>query len=431
MTKLYPFWWDDADKLTTPAVQQIPGKADVVVIGAGHTGLSAARTLASRGRDVVVIDKEHPGFGASSRNGGMIGGGHRLSIDLLEKQFGQDIGRRMVREAHVDSYEFVERMIVDEKIDCDFRRSGRFRGFWHDQEYDRAARELEQLQSVVPVEAWMVSRGEQRREVDTDIYAGGTVFSSHGSLQPAKYVAGILAAATRAGASVYAGAPATKVERTRSGFEVITPQGKISATAVLAATNGYTDRTLQPQRRSIIPVPSFLVATEVLGQDAVKKLFPSGRMIVETRERHCYYRPSPDGQRIIFGARAAMFEAPEALVRREIKKLMTEIFPALADVQFSHSWRGRTGFTFEYLPNVGVRDGIWHAMGYSGSGNAMAPYLGHKAALQMLGDSEGETAFSHTPFSNRFWNRGYPWFLPFADVLFRFRDVQANARRSK
>ena len=110
---------------------------------------------------------------------------------------------------------------------------------------------------------------------------------------------------------------------------------------------------------------------------------------------------------------------------------MAQVFPELGPVELTHSWRGRTGFTFDALPHVGRVDGVWHAMGYSGSGNAMAPWLGHKAGLLMAGDPEGATAFQHTPFGTRLWHVGPAWFLPAADALFRMRDIKANLGRDR
>jgi glycine/D-amino acid oxidase-like deaminating enzyme len=276
----------------------------------------------------------------------------------------------------------------------------------------------------------MVPESRQREEVGTDLYAGGTLFLRHGGLNPAKWVAGLMHAAIRAGALVQGDTPTTAVRRAGAAYLAETPRGTVRAGTVLAATNGYTPAALPLFKRRIIPVPSFIVATEPLAADRVSRLFPKGRMIVESRERHCYYRPSPDGTRVVFGGRAAMFDAPEALVRSELRGLLAQAFPELKDVGFTHSWRGRTGFTFDFLPSVGQIDGIWHAMGYSGNGNTMAPYLGHKAALQMLGDPDGETAFARTGFPLRWWHRGRPWFLPFADAVFRLRDAWNNVRKS-
>jgi glycine/D-amino acid oxidase-like deaminating enzyme len=426
----HPLWWDEAGAPEAPVAVDLPGEVDVVVVGAGLTGLSAARTLARRGRSVLVLDARAPGEGASSRNGGMIGGGHRLSIDAMTAQFGRDTALGLLREAHVDSRQYALDLMAEDGIDCDYAQTGRFRGLWTASEYDGAARGLERLQALVEIEAWMVPKADQRAEAGTDIYAGGTVFAQHGGLNPAKWVAGLLAAAQRAGATVAGHTPVTGIAAEGAGHRVTTPRGTVRCGAVLAATNGYTDAALPEARRRIVPIPSYIMATDPLPPETMTALFPKGRMVAESRERHCYYRPSPDGRRIVFGGRAALFQAPDWFALDELRSLMEKIFPDLGDVGISHVWSGRTGFTFSTLPHVGQVDGIWHAMGYSGSGNAMAPWLGHKAACAILGDAEGETAFRHTPFPTRPWHRGRPWFLPAADVMFRARDIVANFRRA-
>ena len=222
------------------------------------------------------------------------------------------------------------------------------------------------------------------------------------------------------------------IRRQGTGFRVHTDQGTVQASKVLIATNGYTGKDFPELRRRIIPVPSFIIVTEDLGTDRVRKLIPRSRMIVETRERHCYFRPSPDGSRIVFGGRAALLaKVSTEFATRELKKLMVQVFPELKAVKLTHSWRGFVCFTFDETPHVGQIDGVWHAMGYCGNGNTMAPYLGHKAALLMTGDPDGETAYAETPFPTRVWHRGYPWFMPAAEVIFRLRDYKTNLQRSR
>lgn len=425
----HPWWWEDAGAPSAPAEQTLPAEVDVVIIGAGLTGLCAALTLSGRGKSVLVLDAMAPGEGASSRNGGMIGGGHRLSIDQMTQAFGRETALSLLREAHVESRYYALEIMRRERIDCDYSETGRFRGLWTSSEYEASARGLDRLKELVDVDAWMVPKSDQRAEAGTDLYAGGTVYAKHGGLNPAKWVAGLLRAALRAGAMVQGHTPVRSLTRDGSAHVVETPRGAVRCGAVLAATNGYSDTALPSARRRIVPIPSYIMATEELPQATMAVLFPKARMVAESRERHCYYRPSPDGRRIIFGGRAAMFQAPNWFAEDELKSLMRKIFPDLGNVGITHVWSGRTGFTFSFLPHVGQIDGVWYAMGYSGSGNAMAPWLGHKAACAMLGDAEGETAFRKTPFPTRPWHRGRPWFLPAADVLFRARDIYANLRR--
>ncbi|MEM8837602.1 MAG: FAD-binding oxidoreductase [Pseudomonadota bacterium] len=431
MLKSEPYWWESAGRPTSPPDVALPKAVDVLVIGAGLTGLAAARILARKGRSVLVLDAMAPGEGASSRNGGMIGGGHRLSTEALIRQFGSNIARDLLYEAHCASRDFTLHLMDDDEIACDYVECGRFRGLWTTKEYDEAGRALDRLKAMVPVDAHMVPDTEQRAEAGTDLYSGGVVYPLHGSLNPAKWVGGLLKAAERAGACVQGKTPVLDLRKNGASYTAATSRGSIEARDVLLATNGYTSAAFAQTKRRIVPLPSYIITSEPLPPETINSIFPKRRMVAESRERHCYYRPSPDGQRLVFGGRAAMFEAPDWIVERELKRLIREIYPDLGTIGFSHLWRGKTGFTFSFLPHVGRIDGIWHAIGYCGSGNAMAPWLGHKAGLLIAGDPEGATAFQKTPFPTRFWHRGYPWFLPFADLLFRGRDIWNAFGRKK
>ena len=428
--KSEPYWWTAAGRPESPPSVDLPKHVDVLIVGAGLTGLSAARVLAQKNRSVLVLDAMSPGEGASSRNGGMIGGGHRLSIDQLKAQFGEGVAYDLLFEAHCASRDHALQIMQDEGIDCDYAQSGRFRGLWTRDEYDSAGRGIDRLKSLIPVEAHMVPQSEQRSEVGTDLYAGGTVYPLHGGLNPASWVAGLMQAAQRSGAIVQGHTPVTSFTRDAKEYVAQTPRGTVRARDVLLATNGYTDAAFQQTRRRIVPIPSYIVASERLPATTMADLFPTGRMIAESRERHCYYRPSPCRTRLIFGGRAAMFQAPDGFAERELRRLINQLFPDLGSIAFTNLWRGKTGFTFSFLPHVGQLDGVWHAMGYSGSGNAMAPWLGHKAGLLIAGDPDGATAFQKTPFPTRAWHRGRPWFLPFADMLFRGRDLWNTVRRA-
>jgi len=429
--KSEPFWWDDGGKPLPPVETALPSDVDVLIIGAGLTGLSAAGTLAKAGKSVLVLDAAAPGAGASSRNGGMLGGGHRLSIDDLEARFGRATAVALLREAHLDSAAFVKGLIASEGIDCDFAETGRFRGLWRASEYEIAGSELKRLQALVPIEAEMVPRSRQRDEVATDLYAGGIVYPQHGGLNPAKFVKGLLAVASRAGARIQGNRPVTSLARDRAAHVAKTPRGHVRAGAVLAATNGYTPAILNHLRRRIIPVPSFIVAAEPLGTNKIRSLFPKSRIVVESRERHCYYRPSPDGKRIIFGGRAAMFNTPKLSPNARCADFSRKFFRNLAACRSATvGVAAPASLSASYqtlaLARDLARDGVLRQPQHHG---AMAPYLGDKAALRMLGRPEGETACAQTGFPIRWWHQGSPWFLPIVDVSFRIRDFWNTMHR--
>ena len=408
----------------------LPQETDILIVGAGLTGLSAARTAAKAGQAVLVVDQHSPGFGASSRNGGMLGGGHRLSIAKVTARYGKDVAVKLLQEAHLDSADFVRKVMTEEAINCDYDQVGRFRGLWHTHEYETAARDLEQLQKLLPIEASLLSQAQQHQAVASDLYRGGVVYHQHAAINPAKWVFGLHRAAADHGANIQGNTAVLGLQKSKHGYLVKTTTGEIKANKLLLATNGYTPPQMGALRRRVFPVPSFIISTEKLGRDRIRQLFPSDMMVVESRARHCYYRPSPDKTRIVFGARAAMFDAPEALVVSQLRKLLAQIFPQLRQVKISHSWRGFTGFSFEFMPHVGQIDGVWHAAGYSGNGNTLAPWLGHKAALQMIGDPAGETAFSHSELKTRWWYHNRAWFLPVVDLAYRGRDFRNDWNRT-
>ncbi len=423
-----PLWWEDFPAFDGQA-PGLPERTDVVVVGAGLTGCSAAITLARAGHEVLLLDAARPGFGASTRNGGMIGGGYRLSPAQMEAKYGPETAQRLLEESHVDSLAFANQRIRDEGIDCDYKTTGRFRGLLNRAEYEATARAMDDLRKRVAVNIDMVPPEQQRREIGSDFYTGGMLLHDHGGLHPGKYLNGYLQAAQRAGAAILGSTEVTSVAPAGDGFRVETSRGPVRADVVLMATNGYTGRQFGKLKRRIIPLPSFVIATEELPAGLADDIMPTRRMYVESRSRHCYYRLTPDGKRFVMGGRAAMSPISPARAAQVLGGLMREIFPQMENIRISHSWTGVTGFTFSFVPHVGRLDGVWHAMGYSGSGNAMAPYLGHKAALMILGEPDGETAFSQTALETRAWYRKTPWFLPFAHQIYRMVDRREEHRR--
>lgn len=426
-----PYWWDQGAPLPH-LPERPPLRTDVLVVGAGYTGLSAALTAAEAGASVAVVDAGVPGEGASTRNGGMVGAHPRLSFETVVARFGIETARGLYAEAG-PAFAHTTGLIAREGIACDLEVTGRIQLAWTRADFEAQKRLAAAVAAASDIRIEIVERADLAAEIATDRYFGAIRFPDHAALNPRRFHDGLLAAALRRGVTVVGGCAVEQVSAQGPRFEARTPLGEIRADKVVLATNGYTRGAFGWIRRRVFPLPSYLIATEPLAPELLARLAPGRRMMVETRARHSYYRLSPDGTRILFGGRAAMVPIGPERAARRLHETMTGIWPALRSVRLTHSWSGFTGYTFAHLPHVGVCEGMHYALGYSGSGVALAPYLGAKAALQALGDPRGATAYSGTALATRpFHGTGAPHFLRAADLWYRHvvdRRQNRTARR--
>lgn len=418
--KLAPYWWDHVPRPALPQVA-LPAKADVVVIGSGYTGLCAALQTARGGRATVVLDAEDAGWGCSTRNGGQISTSVKPSYALLSQRFGAERASRIVKEGQA-SLAWAASFVAEEKIDCDFRIAGRFHAAHTPAKYEALAKQIASQPKGLEVEAHLVPRAEQRRELGTDLYYGGVLYARHASVDPARFHQGMLERALAAGVRVMPHCAATAIQREAGGFRVACAGGSIAARNVVVATNGYTGTLTPWLRRRVIPVGSYIIATEQQPRETMATLMPRDRIVSDTRKVVYYYRASPDGTRVLFGGRVSHNETDPRHSGPRLHAEMVRIFPELAGTRISHSWAGFVAYTFDEMMHVGVQDGLYYATGYCGSGAGMAGYLGTRIGQQVLGRKEGATAFDGLPFAGRPYYWGAPWFLGPAVAYFRWRD---------
>ncbi|MCZ4282367.1 FAD-binding oxidoreductase [Kiloniella laminariae] len=416
-----PYWWADArfepDRFSEKGLP--PVQADVVIVGAGYTGLSAALTLARAGRSVVVLDAERPGWGCSARNGGLLGPSfHKLGLAGLSQAYGAEKARAIMRESMESMHSLVS-FIRDEKIDCELNMVGRFRGVAHPGHYDSLARQVESLQKDLGLNAYMVSKANQHQEIGSDLYHGGAVYEDDGSLQPGLLVQGLLERAVAAGAKVYSKQAVLDISGQTGALEVRTASQTVKARNVVVATNGYTSKNLKWFRRRLIPIRSAIIATEALSEEKIRELSPKLRGHGDTHRLVFYYRPSADGRRMIFGGRAQSLKENPAEYVSYLSKSMRRVFPQLGDASVEYGWSGVVAYTFDHAPHVGEVEGVHYAIGYCGSGVGRAVYFGRKAALKILGSPEGRTALDDLSFKSRPLYNGNPWFMPF---MIRWHD---------
>jgi glycine/D-amino acid oxidase-like deaminating enzyme len=422
------YWLTTAEMPQSDPVLPLPERLDVAVIGAGFTGLSAARTLARGGAKVAVLEAQTIGWGASSRNGGMVLTGLKLGVNKVISKFGRELTQRMYA-ASLASIDCVEQLIREENIDCDFSRSGHLEVAYKQKHFDNYASEMEVIAREFSHQVRIVPRHELETEIGSSIYYGGMVDDASAGLDPARYVAGLARAAAKVGAAIFANARVEKIEReTRQGapgWRVTTSRGTLWAREVFVGTSGYTGAATPALRKKIIPIGSYIITTEVLPEALARQLSPRNRMIYDSKNYLYYYRLTPD-RRMLFGGRAAFFPETEDSIRRSaeiLRRGMIDVYPQLRDVKVEYVWGGTLDFAFDIMPHAGQMDGIYYSLGYAGHGVAMATWQGQKMA-EMIAGEQNENPFVEIPFPGaplRLYN-GKPWFLPFAGAWYKFLD---------
>ena len=418
--KTDPYWWDTAS-LQPVHNDTLPEKAEVVVIGAGYTGLHAALQIARGGREVLVLDGEQAGWGCSTRNGGQISTSLKPGYGELNKKYGHEKAIALLQEGK-RSLQWIEEFVNEENLDCDFQVVGRFHAAHNTTQFKKLSEQIKEQIPGLENGAFVVPQSEQRQELGTDTYYGGVVFPQHASVNPAKYHRGILEKVLAAGATVKGGCKVENIINQNGGYQLTTPQGQVSCDQLVIATNGYTGKITPWQRRRVIPIGSYVIATEEIDEAIMNQLMPKNRIVSDSRKVVFYYRPSPDRKRIVFGGRVSHNETNPLVSGPKLHHDLVKIFPELQNTRISHSWVGFVAYTFDTMMHVGRRDNMYYAMGYCGSGVGMASYLGMRLGLQVLQNPEGKTAFDELPFPTRPLYNGNPWFLGASVAWYRFRD---------
>ncbi|MDH3308902.1 MAG: FAD-binding oxidoreductase [Acidimicrobiia bacterium] len=417
-----PFWTDDFPKPAGLGGRTPPAAADVVVIGAGYTGLSAARQIVESGASVVVVDAGPVGAGASTINGGMTTKGLKATNRDMFKMYGAEKGRAFW-EASVAAIDLVETIIKEEGIDCSF---GRYQAAGLAMS-GRAARNLQSAaewdRTNLGFDSEFIEGSDVRnRVVDSASFVAARVDPIAGGLHPARYLYGLAGAVERSGATLVEHAPVTAITRSGDGYRVTTGSGVIRAGQVVVATNGYTGPLLPRLRRGVIPIGSYIVVTEPLDAGLAERLIPGGRMLWTAKRFLNYFRLTPDN-RLLMGGRNNLSTDLDLHASADIQRAtIGQFFPELADVRLTHTWSGKLGVTFDLMPHIGRIDGVWYGLGYGGHGVAVGTYIGAEVGKLVTGAIES-SPFLEIDHPTRWYYRNRTWFLPYGAWMFRFLDA--------
>lgn len=361
-------------------------KADIVIVGAGFTGLSAALHLAKRGYDVRVLDAHRIGFGASGRNGGQVGSGQRVEQDRLEKTYGMDKARQLWALAE-DAKALVKSLIKTHKIDCHYK-PGIAHTCWRQSEVDDDHRYVEKLQREYGyhhIEA--CDRDTIHKMIGSPVYQGGSVDHDAGYLHPLAYALGLGRAALAAGVTIYENSTVRRIIEGKKP-SVITATGAIHADHLILACNGYLGALNKPVARRVMPINNFIVATAPLA-DATPTILASDIAVADSKFVLNYFRRSHDNRLIFGGGENVSYRFPKD-IRAIVSKPLFNVFPQIKGIPLDYAWGGTLAITVNRMPCfMRLNGNVMSASGYSGHGVAMASLAGKLLAEATAGVSEG------------------------------------------
>lgn len=371
---------------------------DVCVVGGGYTGVTAALELAERGFDVVLLEANRIGWGASGRNGGQICTGFSSSPDKLIDWVGLDDARRLFAMTE-EGKQIIRDRVAKHDIDCDLTW-----GYFHAADRPRELRECEEAAetlSKLGYEAQEVVRDAEtaQRHAASPRFIGGLYESGAGHLHPLNYCLGLARAAAQTGVRIFEGTRAQTIDT--EAAKVLTAKGEVSAKFLVLAMNAYLSDLVPVLRSRIMPVGTYIAATEPLGENRAKGLIPGNAAVADMKFVLNYFRRSPD-HRLLFGGRVSYSTLMPPNLPRAMRKKMLEVYPDLADVGFDFTWGGFVAITVERSPHLGrLGRRTYFAQGFSGSGVTLTGIAGRVLAEAITGQAERLDLFAklpHTPF---------------------------------
>lgn len=425
--KYTSYWHDTADPFADAEAGPVEGRYDVAVIGAGFTGLSAARKLARAGASVAVLEARHAGAGGSGRNGGHLNNGIAHGLAEAKAHLGADRAHALYR-AYDRSIDMIEETVAEERIACDFRRSGKLKLASKPSHVAGLRANFELINREIDADTRWLERDELHAEIGSDAFHGAMLYGKSAMMHMGRYVAGLARAAHRHGARIWEDAPVTGRQSVSGDWALTTPRGTLRAERVIAATGAYSGEVrgapLGHFRRRIIPIGSFIVATRPLSDGEIAATLPGNRTCVTSMNIGNYFRLSPDN-RLIFGGRARFStvsdQRSDAKSGAILRASMARLFPHLAGVEIDYCWGGLVGMTKDRFPRAGEADGMIYGMGYSGHGAQMSTLVGQALADMAMGRTDTN------PLAGLDWpvipaHSGRPWFLPLVGLWFGLKD---------
>ena len=424
--KTYPYWWEFYKPYHFKNCEVNNTSYDLVVVGAGYTGLCAAVQATSRGLNTLLIDQFALGEGASTRSAGMVSGGLNLGKKInLFKEYGNETANKFIQES-INSYEYLEDQINDYQDVVSFQKTGRLVLAHSKKKFNALKQKASLLNSISNLEIQIIENLEN--EIVNDYYKGGMLVGNAASVNPAKLYKFFLDKALLNKVNIFCPCKLLSHQKINQSYELQTSEGKIKSQYLIIATNGYSEKDIGNEHYNIIGVPSYIVATNILGQEKLRKILPKLRMYSDSKNDLYYFRPSPDHKRILFGAFPIWAYGMEnsKLVKSFFQKKIKQTLPNIGNFSIEYIWGGKVGVTFNTLPMLKKIDNKIYVFGCNGSGVALMPYLGYQAANILTTNQNSSLTISKIKNEKNYFKYIIAKLLPLLGFYYRFRENLEN-----
>ena len=424
--KFYPYWWDDYKPYHFQNCSINNQTYDLVIIGAGYTGICAAQESVSKNLKTLLIDQNALGEGASTRSAGMVSGGLNLGkkVDLF-KEYGDQMAVDFIKES-IDSYRFLEDRVNGYHTEVKFQKTGRLVLAHSKKKLEALRKKTDLLNKLTNLKLDFLKNIDH--EISNDYYKGGMLVHDAASIHPSLFYKFLLDKALNCKLDIFSPCKLLSHKKKENYYIVNTTEGVVKTEYLLFATNGYSEKEIGKENYNIIGVPSYIAVTNEIGTEAINKAMPKLRMYSDTKNDLFYFRPTPDHKRLLFGSFPIWAYQKESsrLVESFFYKNISRILPSLGNFIIDYIWGGKVGVTFNTLPQVKNKNNRLYVFGCNGSGVALMPYLGHKSISLITKKNNSLLTITKIRNKKNYLKKVISFLLPLLGFYYRKKEAIEN-----
>lgn len=424
--KFYPYWWEDYKPYHFQNCSINNQTYDLVIIGAGYTGICAAQESVSKNLKTLLIDQNALGEGASTRSAGMVSGGLNLGkkVDLF-KEYGDQMAVDFIKES-IDSYRFLEDRVNGYHTEVKFQKTGRLVLAHSKKKLEALRKKIDLLNRLTNLKLDFLKNIDH--EISNDYYKGGMLVHDAASIHPSLFYKFLLDKALNCKLDILSPCKLLSHKKIENYHIVNTTEGIVKTKFLLFATNGYSEKEIGKENYNIIGVPSYIAVTNEIGTEAISKVMPKLRMYSDTKNDLFYFRPTPDHKRLLFGAFPVWAYQKESsrFVESFFYKNISRILPSLNNFKINYIWGGKVGVTFNTLPHVKNEKNKLYVFGCNGSGVALMPYLGYKSISLITKKTNSPIIITKINSKKNYFKKIISFLLPVLGIYYRKKEEIEN-----